>query len=164
MKSNIIIDQVNSETGLTDKDMLAIENLLTHFSPETRQRLYPSQLMSMNHRGATLLLARDTERDGHIVGMVTLITIQTLLGWYGELCINAVDEDYRNQGIGGALTTQAIEIATNSGELRHVDLVILPRHIDAASLYQDLGFRMLAAACPEAGEDGMDVYRIDVLA
>ena len=84
-----------------------------------------------------LLLARD--RDGTIVGMLTLAIFRIPTGlraWIEDVVVN---EAVRSQGAGAALTNAAIALAEQHGA-RTVDLTSRPSREAANRLYQRLGF------------------------
>ncbi|HEX2700424.1 MAG TPA: GNAT family N-acetyltransferase [Acidimicrobiales bacterium] len=87
--------------------------------------------------GTHLLLAVDDDR--HIAGSLTLVVFRIPTGvraWVEDV---VVDEGARRQGIGAALTTRAVELASAAGA-RTIDLTSRPSREAANRLYTKLGF------------------------
>ena len=74
--------------------------------------------------GETMLVARDDE-DGKIIGTLTLITYRVSSGLKARIEDVIVDEAARGQGIGEALTREAMRRATDAGA-RMVELTSMP--------------------------------------
>jgi ribosomal protein S18 acetylase RimI-like enzyme len=88
---------------------------------------------------ATLLIAR-TGTDGKIVGTLTLIMFSIPTGLRARIEDVVVDESARGQGIGEALSLEAISIARAAGA-RNVDLTTRPSRMAAGRLYERIGFQ-----------------------
>lgn len=87
--------------------------------------------------GTHLLLALD---DGPtVVGSLTLVVFRIPSGVRAWIEDVVVDERARRQGIASALTTKAIEVATQAGA-RTIDLTSRPSREAANALYRKLGF------------------------
>jgi ribosomal protein S18 acetylase RimI-like enzyme len=86
-----------------------------------------------------LLVARDPDHDGPIVGALTLVLFRIPTGVRAWIEDVVVDEAYRRRGIGAALTMAAIERARADGA-RTVDLTSRPSREAANRLYRRLGF------------------------
>ena len=86
-----------------------------------------------------LLLARDPDRDGEIVGSMTLALFRIPTGLRAWIEDVVVDESARRRGVGGALNREAIARATQAGA-RTVDLTSGPKRQAARDLYATLGF------------------------
>jgi ribosomal protein S18 acetylase RimI-like enzyme len=84
-----------------------------------------------------LLLAR--ERDGRIVGMLTLVHFPIPTGVRAWIEDVVVDRDARRRGVGAALTHEALRLAAAAGA-RTVDLTSRPQREEANRLYEGLGF------------------------
>ena len=80
------------------------------------------------------------ERDGRIVGMVTLCILRTLTGPKAYLDHLVVASDWRRRGIGRALMEHAIEQARVSGASR-IDLTANTEKQAGRALYRSLGFQ-----------------------
>jgi ribosomal protein S18 acetylase RimI-like enzyme len=84
-----------------------------------------------------LLLAR--ERDGRVVGMLTIVLFPIPTGIRAWIEDVVVDEDARGQGVGALLTQAALDLAVAHGA-RTVDLTSRPGREAANRLYARLGF------------------------
>jgi ribosomal protein S18 acetylase RimI-like enzyme len=87
--------------------------------------------------GETMLVARNDE--GTIIGTLTLITYRVSSGLKARIEDVIVDESARGQGIGEALTREAMRRATDAGA-RMVELTSMPYREAANRLYRRLGF------------------------
>jgi ribosomal protein S18 acetylase RimI-like enzyme len=88
-----------------------------------------------------LLVARDSDatEGGSIVGTLTLVLFRIPTGMRAWIEDVVVDQAYRRQGIGAALTRAAVERARAAGA-RTVDLTSRPSREAANRLYRRLGF------------------------
>lgn len=86
-----------------------------------------------------LFIARDPERQGEIVGTLTLAIYRIPSGTRAVIEDVVVDASARGQGAGEALTRTALERARKAG-CRSVDLTSRPSREAANRLYQRLGF------------------------
>jgi ribosomal protein S18 acetylase RimI-like enzyme len=104
----------------------------------------------VSSRATTLLLASDDgsgsdeadevgERDGPIVGMLTLVTFRLPTGVRAWIEDVVVDTGSRGRGVGEALTQAAIELAADRGA-QTVDLTSRPSREAANRLYRRMGF------------------------
>ncbi|MEW1774178.1 GNAT family N-acetyltransferase [Streptomyces sp. NPDC086777] len=84
----------------------------------------------------TVLLAR---AEGQVVGMLTLVMFPLPSGLRARIEDVVVDEAARGQGVGGALTEEALRLAEAAGA-RTVDLTSRPSRQAANRLYERLGF------------------------
>ena len=80
------------------------------------------------------------ERDGRVVGMVTLCVFMTLTGPKAYLDHLVVARDWRRRGIGRALMEYAIEQARAAGASR-IDLTANTAKQAGRTLYRSLGFQ-----------------------
>jgi ribosomal protein S18 acetylase RimI-like enzyme len=87
--------------------------------------------------GNRLLVARSA---GAIVGVLTLVLFPIPTGMRARIEDVVVDEAARGQGIGTALTLEALRLA-EAGGARTVDLTSRPGREAANRLYLRLGFR-----------------------
>lgn len=85
----------------------------------------------------TLLVAW---HDGEPVGMLTLVAFPIPSGTRAWIEDVVVDERLRGNGIGAALTNEAIRVAREKGA-RTVDLTSRPSRVAANRMYQRLGFQ-----------------------
>jgi ribosomal protein S18 acetylase RimI-like enzyme len=88
--------------------------------------------------GIRLLAARV---DGEIVGALTLVMFPIPTGLRAWIEDVVVDEGARGQGVGAALTGEAVRLARADGA-RTVDLTSRPSRQAANRLYERLGFRL----------------------
>ena len=86
----------------------------------------------------TLLIART---DGKISGTLTLVMFPIPTGIRAWIEDVVVDEAARGQGIGEALSQEAIKIA-EAGGARTVDLTSRPSREAAGRLYEKIGFKL----------------------
>lgn len=87
--------------------------------------------------GETLLVARDD--DGHVLGTLTLVVYRVSSGRKARIEDVIVDHEARGQGIGEALTREAMRRATELG-VRTIELTSMPYRESANRLYRRLGF------------------------
>jgi ribosomal protein S18 acetylase RimI-like enzyme len=87
--------------------------------------------------GETMLVARAD--DGTIIGTLTLITYRVASGLKARIEDVIVDQAARGQGVGEALTREAMRRATDAGA-RMVELTSMPYREAANRLYRRLGF------------------------
>jgi ribosomal protein S18 acetylase RimI-like enzyme len=85
-----------------------------------------------------LLLARDREHG--IIGTLTLVLFRIPTGVRAWIEDVVVDEAVRGQGVGAALTEEALRLAEAEGA-RTVDLTSRPDRVAANRLYERLGFK-----------------------
>jgi ribosomal protein S18 acetylase RimI-like enzyme len=90
-------------------------------------------------RASILLMARDPEQDGKIVGSLTLVVFRIPTGKRAWIEDVVVDTELRGRGIGEALTRAALERAREEG-VKTVDLTSRPSREAANRLYQRVGF------------------------
>jgi ribosomal protein S18 acetylase RimI-like enzyme len=84
----------------------------------------------------TVLIARSA---GAITGTLTLVMFPLPTGLRAWIEDVVVDESARGQGIGEALTNEALRLAQAAGA-RTVDLTSRPSRVAAGRLYERLGF------------------------
>lgn len=132
--------EIVEATAVDDELVAAFERLTPQLSssspPPTR-----SELEAICASPATrLLVARDAEGDGRIVGSLTLVLFRIPTGLRAWIEDVVVDTEARRAGVGGALNEEALARAADAGA-RTVDLTSRPSREDAIRLYQRLGFR-----------------------
>ena len=130
--------QVEVIADITDEDLAAVNRLIPQLSrsapPLTGDAL--QQIVSWD--GNHLLIARDGDR---VVGMLTLVTFPIPTGLRAWIEDVVVDESARGQGVGAALTQEAVRQARSLGA-RTVDLTSRPTRQAANRLYERLGFEL----------------------
>jgi ribosomal protein S18 acetylase RimI-like enzyme len=80
-----------------------------------------------------------TREDGDVVGMLTLVLFRIPTGLRAWIEDVVVDQRARGQGVGEALTREAIRIAGESGA-RTIDLTSNRSREAANRMYRKLGF------------------------
>ena len=87
-----------------------------------------------------LLIAREPNEAGQIVGMGMLATYPTPTGIRAVIEDVVVDNAFRGRGIGESLMRSLLDLAQSSGA-RGVALTSNPRRTSANRLYRKMGFR-----------------------
>lgn len=133
--------QISELTEVTDEVMEAFERLIPQLSrsspPPTRL-----ELEDMVHSKASIvLIARDEEAGGKILGSLTLVVFRIPTGVRAWIEDVIVDTAARGRGIGEALTLAAIERARQEGA-KTVDLTSRPSREAANRLYVRTGFQL----------------------
>lgn len=95
----------------------------------------------LNTEGATLLVARDPDERGKIVGILSLTIYHVPTGTRAIVEDVVVDEDHRRMGIGEALVRHSIELAREAGA-NGVSLTSNPQRVAANQLYVAMGFEL----------------------
>jgi ribosomal protein S18 acetylase RimI-like enzyme len=90
---------------------------------------------------STLLVARDSDQEGPIVGVLSLTIYRVPTGLRSIIEDVIVDESMRRRGIGEALVRHALELAREAGA-DGVALTSNPRREAANQLYQSIGFEV----------------------
>jgi ribosomal protein S18 acetylase RimI-like enzyme len=122
---------------VTDEDVTAINRLLPQLSKSAAPLDASALTRVANWDGNSLLLARAA---GEIIGMLTLVTFPIPTGLRARIEDVVVDESARGQGVGAALTEEAIRLARAAGA-RTIDLTSRPSRQSASRLYERLGFQ-----------------------
>src|ERR1700744_2729202 len=130
--------QVEVIADCSEEYLTAVNRLIQQLSrsapPLTNDAL--RQIVSWD--GNYLLIARDGDR---VVGMLTLVTFPIPTGLRAWIEDVVVDETARGQGVGAALTEEAVRRARTVGA-RTVDLTSRPTRQAANRLYERLGFEL----------------------
>lgn len=122
----------------TDEAAAALARLLPQLSSSAPPLDRPALHRIVSCDANTVLLARDAA--GTVVGMLTLVAFPIPSGVRARVEDVVVDETARGQGVGAALTTEAVRLARRAGA-RTVDLTSRPTRDAANRLYQRLGFQ-----------------------
>ncbi len=123
----------------TDEIYHAFQRLipqLSNVNPPTQDEVRELVLAD----ATTLLVAREDNETQRIVGALTLICFRVPTGVRSIIEDIVVDESARGQGVGEALTRDAIRRAQAWGG-KGVMLTSNPRRVAANQLYQKLGFK-----------------------
>lgn len=125
----------------TDELYQAMQRLIPqlgiHKVPPTRDEL----TALINRQGAVLLIARQPDETGEIVGLLSLTIYQVPTGFRSIVEDVVVDESKRRLGIGEALVQRAIELAREEGA-NGVSLTSNPQREAANKLYVSMGFEL----------------------
>src|SRR5690349_4321738 len=124
---------------LTEELYEALQHLIPqlgiHKTPPTKEDL--SALLKIP--GATILIAREPDKSGEIVGVLSLTVYRVPTGIRSIVEDVVVDEKMRRRGIGEALVRHAIDVARDAGA-NGVALTSNPQREAANQLYQSMGF------------------------
>jgi ribosomal protein S18 acetylase RimI-like enzyme len=123
---------------VTDEVVAAFGRLLPQLS-RSAESLDAEALRTLTAwQGNRLLVARV---DGQIVGALTLVMFPIPTGLRAWIEDVVVDDAARGQGVGAALTREAVRLARASGA-RTVDLTSRPSREAANRLYERMGFQL----------------------
>ncbi len=114
-----------------------IPQLGIHKIPPTRAELQAL----LNLEGSTLVVAREPDENGGIVGVLSLTIYRVPTGLRSIVEDVVVDAKWRHRGIGEALMRYAIEMARAAGA-NGVALTSNPQREAANQMYQALGFEL----------------------
>ena len=89
----------------------------------------------------TLLVARNPEANGAIIGILSLILYRVPTGVRSIVEDLVVDEEMRGHGVGKALLSYAIRLAREAGA-DGIALTSNPRRVAANQMYQSMGFEI----------------------
>jgi ribosomal protein S18 acetylase RimI-like enzyme len=90
---------------------------------------------------STLLVAREPDENGPIVGILSLTIYRVPTGLRSIIEDVIVDQNMRRHGIGKALVRDAIELAREAGA-EGVSLTSNPKRDAANQLYRSMGFEL----------------------
>ncbi|MDT5018175.1 MAG: hypothetical protein QOD39_4335 [Mycobacterium sp.] len=121
---------------VTDEIVAAFERLLPQLSRSAEALDAAALRRLVAYEANTILIARSADA---IVGTLTLVVFPIPTGLRAWIEDVVVDESARGQGVGAALTEEALRIARAAG-VRTVDLTSRPERTAANRLYQRLGF------------------------
>ena len=143
--------EVSEVTEVTPEVVAAFDRLIPQLSrsnpPPDEQELG----VIARSEASTLLVARDPDQGGAIVGSLTLVVFPIPTGRRAWIEDVVVDEGARGRGVGEALNQAALERARAAGATT-VDLTSRPSREAANRLYRRLGFV----------ERETNVYRFDL--
>lgn len=128
--------RVYEPTEVTPELLAAMRALVPLLSSSAPPLTEASLAAIVASPGARLLVA---ERDGAIVGTLTLVLFAIPSGVRGLIEDVIVDERARGRGVGEALTRAALDLARAAGA-RTVDLTSRPTREAANRLYLRVGF------------------------
>lgn len=125
-------------TEVTDEVVEAFARLVPQLSATTAPPGRSALDRIVSSAAATVLIGRV---DGRIVGTLTLVMFPIPTGLRAWIEDVVVDESARGQGIGEALSVEAIRLARAAGA-RTVDLTSRPSREAAGRLYEKVGFHL----------------------
>jgi ribosomal protein S18 acetylase RimI-like enzyme len=114
----------------------AVARLVPQLSPKRRPAALSELAELVSSPGASLIVARDGDA---VLGMLTLIVYRVPTGIRAWIHDVIVDEAARGQGVGEALTAEALRLAKESGAIS-VELTTRQEREAANRLYRRLGF------------------------
>jgi ribosomal protein S18 acetylase RimI-like enzyme len=130
--------QVEVIADITDEDLAAVNRLIPQLSRSAPPLSADALKQIVSWDGNYLVIARDGDR---VVGMLTLVTFPIPTGLRAWIEDVVVDEAARGQGVGAALTQEAVRRSRAVGA-RTVDLTSRPTRQAANRLYERLGFEL----------------------
>jgi ribosomal protein S18 acetylase RimI-like enzyme len=128
--------QVEILTQVTDEIVEAFGRLLPQLSRSAPALDKAALEAIIAAQASTVLVARS---GGTITGTLTLVMFPIPTGLRAWIEDVVVDEAAGRQGIGSALTKEALRLAGQAGA-RTVDLTSRPSRVAAGRLYEKLGF------------------------
>ena len=131
--------QVEQISEVTDEVVEAFGRLLPQLSRSAQPLDRAAVAAVADSPGSTVLVARG--EGGLIIGMLTLVMFRIPTGLRAIIEDVVTDDAARGQGVGTALTNEAIRIAQAAG-VRTIDLTSRPSRVAAGRLYEKLGFKM----------------------
>jgi ribosomal protein S18 acetylase RimI-like enzyme len=126
-------------TRVTDEIVSALGRLLPQLSPSYGPPSRADLEAIVESRASTLLVARDSDRNGEIVGSLALVLFRIPSGVRAWIEDVVVDAGSRNRGVGEALSREALKRAAAAGA-KAVDLTSRASREAANRLYRRLGF------------------------
>jgi ribosomal protein S18 acetylase RimI-like enzyme len=121
----------------TSRHIAGINRLLRQLSSRPRDVDWQT-ILRVLHDG-TIVVARDDDAGGKMIGMGTVLFGCKLTAPFASIEDVVVDEGYRGHGIGEQITRLLIERAAER-QVAYVDLTSSPRRVAANALYRKLGF------------------------
>jgi ribosomal protein S18 acetylase RimI-like enzyme len=131
------VTEVEELREVTDEVVEAFGRLLPQLSRSAPPLDQAALARIVSSQASSLLVARI---DGVIIGTLTLVMFEIPTGLRAWIEDVIVDDAARGQGVGAALTHEAVRIARAAGA-RTVDLSSRPSRIAAGRLYERLGFQ-----------------------
>ncbi len=132
---------VEEATVVTDELVAAVGRLVPELSRSSPvpERAALGEIVASP--ATVLLVARDEDAGGHIVGSLTLVLFRIPTGVRAWIEDVVVAEKARGRGVGEALGREALRRAVAAGA-RTVDLTSRPSREAANRLYRRIGFQL----------------------
>lgn len=128
-------------TQPTDELLLALQHLVPQLGAH-KVPPKPEELAALlASEGCTLLIARDPDEYGRMIGMLCLNVYRVPTGVRSIIEDVVVDEAMRGKGVGEALMRHALDLARQAGA-SGVSLTSRPERVAANRLYQSMGFEL----------------------
>ncbi|HEY5154268.1 MAG TPA: GNAT family N-acetyltransferase [Acidimicrobiales bacterium] len=131
--------EVTEVTEVTDEVVAAFARLIPQLSRSNPAPDAAALAAIAGAAASVLLVARDPDRGGEIVGSLTLVVFPIPTGIRAWIEDVVVDERARGRGVGQALNQAALDRARGAGATT-VDLTSRPSREAANRLYRRLGF------------------------
>ena len=125
----------------TDELYRALQRLIPEMGIHKIPPSHEDLVALLNSQGSTLLIAREPDESGEIVGVLCLTIYRVPTGLRSIVEDVVVDHRMRRRGIGEALVRHAIAIAGEGGA-NGVALTSNPQREAANKLYQSMGFEL----------------------
>ncbi|MGZ4707673.1 MAG: GNAT family N-acetyltransferase [Acidimicrobiales bacterium] len=141
MASEVEVSEVAGADAVTSEVVDAFARLIPQLSKSNPPPSADELAAIAGSEASVLLIARDPERAGEIVGSLTLAMFRIPTGlraWIEDVVVN---ESARGRGVGDALNRAALDRARAAG-CRTVDLTSRPSREAANRLYQRIGFTL----------------------
>ena len=137
--SEVEVSEVAGAEAVTAEVVEAFARLIPQLSKSNPPPTADELAAIASSDASILLIARDPDRDGEIVGSLTLVVFRIPTGARAWIEDVVVDESARGRGVGEALNQHALDRARADG-CRTVDLTSRPSREAANRLYQRIGF------------------------
>ncbi len=131
--------KISEVTDVTPELVTAFDRLIPQLSTSNPPPTEEELKSIVTSRSSVLFVARDPDREGAIVGSLTLALFRIPTGMRAWIEDVVVDQSARGRGVGEALNRSALERARAAGA-KTVDLTSRPSRGDANRLYRRLGF------------------------
>lgn len=130
---------IENVTALTEEIFDSVRRLVPFLGAHKPIPTLGDLVRLVNSGTSILLLARLTDTNSPIVGMLTISLYRVPTGGRSIVEDLVVDTNYRNKGIAKALLLSAIGIAREAGA-NGVSLTSNPGRVEANQLYVRMGF------------------------
>lgn len=132
---------IGKVSKVTEDLQQALQRLLPQLSPHKRTPTNEELTALVNSESSTLLVARNAEQKGEIIGILSLTIYRVPTGVRAIVEDVVVDKEMRRRGIGKALLAHAITLAREAGA-NGVALTSNPQRVEANLMYQSMGFEL----------------------